>query len=453
MTGDHFFWKKKWDLTKKKGVFYTKNGAFLHLLLVCTIFFVTLFVRCPKAGMRLNYVCTPYLIWWSYSGNATSHGLHVESVILRIIHEDLDRFFQVQCYFLLMRTDETSLWTPRVHCYRHRPVVFKNTPTSTTLAHVRLCDIGAASDVVWLKLGHLGASAARWWMTKDWTGDTDVRWTSMTWSPYSCFTHSMPVFARFCRWFYVAFLQTFWGMRHSPAQLQRGFRQFLSDWKFSFQNVTQSTGTWEEEEGVQNLKWIRPISSELWFSEFCQFCQVTWNLTAGYRQLPTGLTKQLRSDSDESGTDWCCWESPSWELMSPLVPTLTCDRNDTHPSLQLYSTRTCCGCHGGSEEGVMTNAYWPKGRVPQIILGLPQVLTFLGDITKSDYKTWCSSIKRECTSWRCVSAEPAAFGRIWTCAGRPRSIMAGGKKKVQKVTWNGGDGWYIRTVTCSAKGL
>ena len=38
-------------LTKQNGTFYAKNGAFLHLLLVCTIFFVyvvcTLFVRVP----------------------------------------------------------------------------------------------------------------------------------------------------------------------------------------------------------------------------------------------------------------------------------------------------------------------------------------------------------------------------------------------------------------------
>ena len=52
-----FLWRepilggKNFFLTKKNGTFYTKNGAFLHLLLVCTIFFVyvicTLFVRVP----------------------------------------------------------------------------------------------------------------------------------------------------------------------------------------------------------------------------------------------------------------------------------------------------------------------------------------------------------------------------------------------------------------------
>ena len=39
------------NFPKKNGTFDTKNGAFLHLLLVCTIFFVyvvcTLFVRVP----------------------------------------------------------------------------------------------------------------------------------------------------------------------------------------------------------------------------------------------------------------------------------------------------------------------------------------------------------------------------------------------------------------------
>ncbi len=43
-----------------------------------------LFTDCPRVDMHLNYVYTPY------SGNATSHGLHVDGVILRIIREDLD---------------------------------------------------------------------------------------------------------------------------------------------------------------------------------------------------------------------------------------------------------------------------------------------------------------------------------------------------------------------------
>ncbi len=34
-----------------------------------------------------------------------------------------------------------------------------------------------------------------------------------------CFTHSMSVFTRFYKWFYVVFLQTFWDMRHLPTQL------------------------------------------------------------------------------------------------------------------------------------------------------------------------------------------------------------------------------------------
>ena len=50
------FWGGKFFLTKKNGTFYTKNGAFLHLLLVCTIFFVyvvcTLFVRVPVRWWR-----------------------------------------------------------------------------------------------------------------------------------------------------------------------------------------------------------------------------------------------------------------------------------------------------------------------------------------------------------------------------------------------------------------
>ncbi len=89
-------------------------------------------------------------------------------------------------------------------------------PGSITLTLVRLCDIGATSDVVWLKLGHLGASADRRCMAKDWVGTTDDHWTCMPWSPFSCFTHSMPVFLRFCRRFYVVFLQTFWVMSNFP---------------------------------------------------------------------------------------------------------------------------------------------------------------------------------------------------------------------------------------------
>jgi hypothetical protein len=48
-------------------------------------------------------------------------------------------------------------------------------------------------------------------------------------------------------------------------------------------------------------------------------------------------------------TSSCSWETPSWELR------------------------------------------WD--RVLKIILGQPQVLTFLGESTKSGHKTWCSSIK------------------------------------------------------------
>ncbi len=58
--------------------------------------------------------------------------------------------------------------------------------------------------------------------------------------------------------------------------------------------MTHTWSTWGEEEGAQNLKWIGPISSELWFPQFRQFRQFTWNLTAGCRQLRAGLTKQLR---------------------------------------------------------------------------------------------------------------------------------------------------------------
>ena len=61
----------------------------------------------------------------------------------------------------------------------------------------------------------------------------------------------------------------------------------------SFRNVTHTNRTWEKEEGTQNLKWIGPISSDLWFPQFRQFRQFTWNLTVDCRQLPTGLTKQL----------------------------------------------------------------------------------------------------------------------------------------------------------------
>ncbi len=118
--------------------------------------------------------------------------------------------------------DKTYIWLLPTSTCRFRSA---RPPGSTALALVRLCDIGAAGDVVWLKLGHLGTSDDRCCMTKDWSGVTDTRWTYMSWSPCSCFAHSMPVFACFCRWFYVAFLQTFWGIRHSPAQLYRGFRQ------------------------------------------------------------------------------------------------------------------------------------------------------------------------------------------------------------------------------------
>ncbi len=53
-----FFGKKNgvWGFWKN-GVFYTKNGAFLHLLLVCTIFFVyivyTLFVRFSDCSLTV----------------------------------------------------------------------------------------------------------------------------------------------------------------------------------------------------------------------------------------------------------------------------------------------------------------------------------------------------------------------------------------------------------------
>ena len=59
--------------------------------------------------------------------------------------------------------------------------------------------------------------------------------------------------------------------------------------------VTHSFASRGEETGTQNLKWIGPISNELWFLQLCQFCQFTWNLTVPYRQLPVGLTEQLRS--------------------------------------------------------------------------------------------------------------------------------------------------------------
>jgi len=53
-------------------------------------------------------------------------------------------------------------------------------------------------------------------------------------------------------------------------------------------------GAWEEE-GAQNLKWIKQILSELYFPQLRQFRQVTWGLTSVWRQLTSGLTWQLRS--------------------------------------------------------------------------------------------------------------------------------------------------------------
>ena len=61
MAGDYFLGKKNF-FDSKNDAFYTKNGAFLHLLLVCTIFFVyifyTLFVRVPVrfSDCSLGYV-------------------------------------------------------------------------------------------------------------------------------------------------------------------------------------------------------------------------------------------------------------------------------------------------------------------------------------------------------------------------------------------------------------
>ena len=81
-------------------------------------------------------------------------------------------------------------------------------------------------------------------------------------------------------------------------KLQWEFRQVLTDWKFnreklkSFRTVTHTFGG-DLETCEQNLKWIGPISNELWFQQFRQFRQFTWNLTTPSRQLPSGLTQQL----------------------------------------------------------------------------------------------------------------------------------------------------------------
>jgi hypothetical protein len=63
MAGDLFWWKKmKKKFHLQNGAFYTKNGAFLHLLLVCTIFFVyivyTLFVRVPSDCSKTPRSCS-----------------------------------------------------------------------------------------------------------------------------------------------------------------------------------------------------------------------------------------------------------------------------------------------------------------------------------------------------------------------------------------------------------
>jgi hypothetical protein len=60
--GRPFFWGN-FFFHFKNGAFYTKNGAFLHLLLVCTIFFVyivyTLFVRVPST-VPSHHVLVPF---------------------------------------------------------------------------------------------------------------------------------------------------------------------------------------------------------------------------------------------------------------------------------------------------------------------------------------------------------------------------------------------------------
>ncbi len=151
--------------------------------------------------------------------------------------------------------DKTYIWLLPTSTCRFRSA---RPPGSTALALVRLSDIGAACDVVWLKLGHLGASDDRCCMTKDWSGVTDTRWTYMSWSPCSCFTHSMTVFARFCRWFYVAFLQTFWGIRHSPAQLHRGFRQLhIKFVRLLFLQAHRETDRFFAASGVVYYEWIK----------------------------------------------------------------------------------------------------------------------------------------------------------------------------------------------------
>jgi hypothetical protein len=49
---------------------------------------------------------------------------------------------------------------------------------------------------------------------------------------------------------------------------------------------------------------------KLWFPEFRQFRQFTWNLTTGCRELLPGLTKQLRSWPK---TDWrFAWDLQVW---------------------------------------------------------------------------------------------------------------------------------------------
>jgi hypothetical protein len=52
-------------------------------------------------------------------------------------------------------------------------------------------------------------------------------------------------------------------------------------------------GAWNEE-GAQNLKWIKQILSELYFPQLHQIRQMTWVLTSVDVRLTSGLTWQLR---------------------------------------------------------------------------------------------------------------------------------------------------------------
>jgi hypothetical protein len=136
----------------------------------------------------------------------------------------------------------------------------------------------------------------------------------------------MSVFARFCRWFYVVFLQTFWGMRHSPAQMQRGFRQFLSDWKFIskrdtlYRNLGRGGRCTKFEVNRTNIKWVIIFG--------------VLSVSSVHVELDDRLPSTV-GRTDETTKIWLRWE---WSRLMLRVIVLGTDVT-TSPNIDLWQKR------------------------------------------------------------------------------------------------------------------